>query len=117
LETDPKLSWLLRQDNYVSFETVLTEVAVEGESMIESMMVDQSKAGAIDKAKVFIIVSDEDRLGRLFIRFADTKYSDAGLVESLHKLDGRAVTDFGANERESFGKDKVGRQELSQCLE
>jgi len=38
------------------FETVLTEVVVEGESVIESMMVDQSKAGAIDKAKVFVIM-------------------------------------------------------------
>ena len=101
----------------MSFESILTEVSIEGESMIKFVMVNQNEAGAIDKAKVFVIVSDENRLGRLFIRFADTKYSDAGLVESLHKLDGGAVTHFGANECVSFGKDKVGRQELSRCLE
>ena len=35
------------------FETVLAEVTVEGESMVESIIVDKSKAGAIDEAKVF----------------------------------------------------------------
>ena len=80
-------------------------------------MVYRNEAGSIDKAKVFVIVPDENRLGRLFIRFNDTKYSDAALVESLHKLDGRAVANFGANERVRFGKNRVGRQQLSRCLE
>jgi hypothetical protein len=59
LEIDPKLSRLLRQDNYVFFEPILTEVSIEGESMIKFVMVNQNEAGAIDKAKVFVIVSDE----------------------------------------------------------
>jgi hypothetical protein len=42
------------------------------------MMVDQSKAGAIDKAKVFVIISYKDRPGSLFDRFANTKNLDAG---------------------------------------
>ena len=85
------------------FEAVLTEVAVEGESVIESMMVDQSKAGAIDKAKVFVIIPYKDRLGRLFDRFANTKKLDAGLVESLHEFNGRSVTNFEANQCAGLG--------------
>jgi hypothetical protein len=42
---------------------ILAEVAVEGERMIEFVMVDQSKAGAIDKAKVFVVVSHENLFG------------------------------------------------------
>jgi hypothetical protein len=52
LEIDPKLSSLLRQDNYMSFEAILTEVGIEGEGMIKFVMVNQNEAGAIDKAKV-----------------------------------------------------------------
>jgi len=85
------------------FEAVLTEVAVEGESVIESMMVDQSKAGAIDKAKVFVIIPYKDRLGRLFDRFANTKNLDAGLVESLHEFNGRLVANFEANQCVGLG--------------
>lgn len=85
------------------FEAVLTEVAVEGESVIESMMVDQSKAGAIDKAKVFVIISYKNRLGHLFDHFANTKNLDAGLVESLHEFNGRLVTDFEPNQCAGLG--------------
>ena len=59
-----------RQDDNVPFKAILTEVGVEGEGMVESVMVDQGKAGAIDKAKVFVIVSHENRLGCLLNRFA-----------------------------------------------
>ena len=38
------------------------------------------------------------------------------LIESLHKLHGRAVTDSRANERVSLGKNKVGCQQLNGCL-
>ena len=99
------------------FETVLTEVAVEGESVIKSMMVDQSKAGAIDKAKVFVIISYKNRLGRLFDRFANTKNLDAGLIETLHKFNGRLVTDFEANQCVSLGENKIGSKELRFGLE
>ena len=91
-----------RQNEGSPFETVLT-VAVEGESVIESMMVDQSKAGAIDKAKVFVIISYKNRLGRLFDRFANTKNLDAGLIATLHKFNSRLVTDFEANQFAGLG--------------
>ena len=112
-EIKPQLSRLLREDNYVSFETILAEVGVEGKSMVESVMINQSEAGAIDKAKVLVIVPDENCLSCLFIRFADTKYSYASLVESLHKLDSRTVTDFGANQGIGLREDKVRCQKLS----
>ena len=76
-------------------------------------MVNQNETRAIDEAKVLVVVPNENRLGRLLICFADTNYSDATVVESLYKLDGRTVTDFGANESVGFGKDKVGGQKLS----
>ena len=72
-----------RKNDDGSFETKLAKVAIEGESMVESMMVDQRKAGAVNEAKVFVIVSNENRLGRLFNRFANTKNLDAGLVEGF----------------------------------
>jgi hypothetical protein len=98
------LSW---QNYHVPFEAILAEMGIKGENMVESVMINQNEAGAIDKAKVFVVVPDENRLGRLFIRFAGTKYSDASPLESLHKLDSRAVADFGANERVGFGKDTL----------
>ena len=81
--------------------------------MVESVMVDQSKAGAIDKAKVFVIVSCKNRLGRLLNRFADTKHFDPGPVKTLHKLNGRLVTDPGANQGIGLGEDKIRCQKLS----
>jgi len=79
-------------------------VSVERESMVESMMVDQSKAGAVNEAKIFVMVSNENRLGRLFNRFANTKNLDAGLVERLHEFNGRLVTDFKANQCLGLGE-------------
>jgi hypothetical protein len=46
-------------------EEVLAEVVVKGESMIKSMIVDQSEASAIDEAEVFVIISDENHLRRI----------------------------------------------------
>ena len=42
------------------------------------MMVDQSKTSAIDEAEVFVIISDENQLRRLFNRLANAKNFDAG---------------------------------------
>jgi hypothetical protein len=109
-----RLSW---QNYHIPFEAILTEMGIKGESMVDSVVVNQNETGAIDEAKVFITVPNENRLGRLLICFADTSYSDVTLVESLHKLDGRSVADLGANESVGFGKDKVGRQKLSSGLE
>ena len=61
------------------------------ESIAESMIVDQSNTGAVNEAKIFVMVSNENRLGRLFNRFANTKNLDTGLVESLHEFNGRLV--------------------------
>ena len=33
------------------FEAILTEVCIEGESMIKFVMIDQSKAGAVNEVK------------------------------------------------------------------
>ena len=76
-------------------------------------MVDQSKAGAVNEAKIFVMVSNENRLGRLFNRFANTKNLDAGLVESLHEFNGRLVTDFEANQCVGLGENEIGGKELS----
>jgi hypothetical protein len=106
------LDGLKRQNNDVPLETILAEVAIEGQDMVDSMMVDQRKAGAIDKAEVFVMVSDENRLGRLFNRFANTKNLDAGLVERLHEFNGRLMTDFEANQCVGLGENEIGGKEL-----
>jgi hypothetical protein len=108
------LSW---QNYHVPFEAILMKMGIKGESMVESVMVNQNETGAIHEAKIFVIVPDENRFGRLLNCFAHTNYFDATLVESLHKLDGRSVADLGANESVGFGKDKVRCQKLSPGLE
>jgi len=102
-----ELSEFLGQNDDVSFEAILAEVRIEGESMVESVLIDQSKASAIDKAKVFVSVPYKYRLGGLFIRVANTKCCDPGLIETLHEFDSRLVTDFGAYESVGLGEDKV----------
>jgi len=102
-----ELSKFLGQNDDVSFEAILAEVRIESENMVESVLIDQSKASAIDKAKIFVSVSHKNRLGGLFIRFANTKCCDPGLIETLHEFDGRLVTDFGANQSVGLGEDKV----------
>lgn len=77
--------------------------------MIESMMVDQGKAGTVNKAKIFVVVSYKNALGCLLDRFTSAKDFDPALVESLHKLYSRLVTDFGANQGIGLGEDKIGR--------
>lgn len=102
-----ELSGFTREDNDVPFEAVLAEVGIKGKRMIESVVVDQGKASAINKAKVFIIVSHKNRLGRLFNRFANTKHFDPGPVKTFHEFDGHQVGDFGSDEGIGFGQDKV----------
>ena len=102
----------MKQNSDVPLEAILAEMIIEGEDMVDSMVVDQRKAGAIDKAEVFVMVSDENRLGRLFNRFANTKNLDAGLVERLHKFNGRLVMDFEANQCVGLGENEIGGKEL-----
>ena len=82
------LNGLTGENNDIPFEAILAEVGIEGESMVESVIVDQCKAGAIDKAEILIVVSHENRLGCLFNRFANTKHFDPGLVKTLHEFNG-----------------------------
>jgi hypothetical protein len=82
-------------------------VAIEGESMVESVMVDQSKARAIDKTKIFVVVSRKNCLGGLFDRLANMKHSDSGLVERSHEFSGVSVTDSGADQGIGLGEDKI----------
>ena len=91
-----------RQNNDVSLETILAEVAIEGQDMVDSMMVDQRKAGAIDEAEVFVIISNENQLRRLFNRLANAKNFDAG--ERLHEFDGGSMTDFEADQAIGLGE-------------
>ena len=108
-----KLSGFARQNDDRPFETILAEVAVKGESVIESVMIDQSEAGAIDEAKVFVIVSNENRLGCLFILFTDSKRLDLRPIETFHKLYGGRVADLESDQRVSFAKDKIRCYQLS----
>ena len=94
-------------------EAVLVEVTIKGESMIELMIVDQSETSAIDEAEVFVIISNENQLRRLFNRLANAKNFDAGLVERLHEFNGRLVTDFEANQCVGLRENEIGGKELS----
>ena len=86
----------------------MAKVTVESESMIKSVMIDQSKTGAIDKAKVFVVVSHKYCLGGFLNCFIDMENFDAAFVESFHELDGGSVTDSEANDRDRFREDKIG---------
>ena len=102
-----------RQNDDVPFEAILAEVAVESEYMVEFVVVDQSKAGAIDEAEIFVVVLHENRPRRLFDRVTDTKDFDTGPIKTRHEPDGRLVTDSEANQGKCLGKDKIGCQKLS----
>ena len=108
-----ELIGFVRQNDDGSFKAILAEVAVKGESVIEPVMIDQSEAGAIDETKVFVIVSDENRLGCLFILFGGSKRLDPGPIETFHKLNGGRVADLKADQRVSFAKDKIRCYQLS----
>jgi hypothetical protein len=49
------LSW---QNYHIPFEAILAEMGIEGESMVESVMVNQNETGAIDED--FVIVPNEN---------------------------------------------------------
>jgi len=46
-------------------------MAIERECVIKPMVIDQSKAGAIDKTKLFVVVSRKDRPGSFINCFGD----------------------------------------------
>lgn len=86
------------QNHNGPFETILAEVGIEGESVVKSVMINQSEAGAIDKAKIFVTVPHKDRFGVLFHCLADTMDLDSGLIETFHEFDSRWVADSEANQ-------------------
>ena len=87
-------------------EAVLVEVTIKGESMIEPMIVKQSETSAIDEAEVFVIISNENQLRRLFNRLANAKNFDA--AERLHEFDGGSMTDFEADQAIGLGENEIG---------
>ena len=105
----PGLSRLLGQDYYGPSEAILAEVDIKGKSAVKPVIVDQRKTGTIDKAEVFVIVSNKNSLGCLFDCFTDTEDFDPTLVEPSHELYSGRVIDSGANKSIGFGKDKIGR--------
>jgi len=90
----------------VPLEAVLMEVAIKGESMIESIIVDQSETSAIDEAEVFVIISNENQLRRLFNCLANTKNFDAG--ERLHEFDSGSMIDFETDQAIGLGENEIG---------
>jgi hypothetical protein len=103
---DCGLSGLNWQDNHGTFEPILAEVTIKGESMIESMIVDQSETSAIDEAEVFVIVSNENHLHHFFNGLVNAKNFDAG--ERLHECDGGSMTDLEPDHAIGLGEDEIG---------
>ena len=97
----------------MSFETILAEVSVKSESMIKPVMIDRREAGAIDKAKLFVVVACENLLCHVLDRLGHTEDFDARLIEPFHEFDRRIVADFEADQRIGFGEDKIRCLELS----
>jgi len=75
--------------------------------MVKSVMIDQGKARAVNKTKILVIVSYKNGLGCLFNRLTSAEDFDPGPVKTLHKLNGRWVTDPGANQGIGLGEDKI----------
>jgi len=92
----------------VPLEAILAKVEIESKGMIESVMIHQSETSAIDEAKVFVIISNKNRLRGLFNRFANPKNFDAGLTERLYEFDGRGMTDFKADQGIGLGENEIG---------
>ena len=67
------------QNGHMSFEAILSEVAVKSESMIKPVMIDRREAGAIDKAKRFVVVACEYRFWGVFDGVTCTKDFDSRL--------------------------------------
>lgn len=95
------------QNGHMSFETILSEVAVKSESMIKPVMIDRREAGAIDKAKLFVVVACENRLCHVLDGLGHTEDFDARLIEPFHEFDRRIVADFESDQRIGFSEDKI----------
>ncbi len=95
------------QNGHMSFEAILSEVNVKSESMIKPVMIDQREAGAIDKAKFFVVVSYKNRPCCVFDGVAHVEDFDPRLIETFHESNRRVVADFEADQSVGFGKDEI----------
>ena len=95
------------QNDYVPLETILSKIAVESEGVVEPLMINQGETRAIDKTKVFVIVSHENRLGCLLDRLCHSKDFDLRLIEPFHEFNGRMVADLEADQSVGFGEDEI----------
>lgn len=84
-------------------------MGIKGESMIESVMINQGKTGAVNKTEVFVVVSFENRLGGLFNRSTDMQHSDSALVKRCHEFGRGVVADSEADQSVGFGENEVRR--------
>lgn len=82
-------------------------MTIKREGVLEPVMIDQGKAGAIDETEIFVVVAYEDGLCRLLDPFCDTKCFDACLIEALHKLNCGTVAGLKTDERVSFAKNEI----------
>lgn len=103
----------LIHNDQMSFEAILAEVTVKCECVVEPVMIDQREAGAIDKAKFFVVVSCENRFCSLFDGLGHTEDFDPRLIEVFHEFNRRVVADFEADQSVGFGEDEIRCQELS----
>ena len=91
----------------MSFESILPKVAVKSEGVVEPVVIDQSEAGAIDKAEFFVVVACEDRLCGVFDGLAHTQDFNPRLIETFYEFDCRIVADFEADQCVGFGEDEI----------
>lgn len=91
----------------MSFEAILSEVTVKSENMIKPVMIGQCEAGAIDKAKVFVVVSHKNRLCRVFDTLGHAKDFNPCLIETFHEINRGIVPDFEADQCIGFGEDEI----------
>jgi hypothetical protein len=95
------------QNDHMSFEAILSEVAIESESVVEPVMIDQREASAIDKAKFFVVVSCENRLRGVFDGLGHTEDFNPRPIETFHEFNRRIVADFEAVQRIGFGENEI----------
>ena len=95
------------QNHHMSFEAILSKVAVKCESLIEPVIIDQREACAIDKTEIFVVVFGKNRFRRVFDGLGHTKNFNPRLIETFHEFNCRTVIDFEADQCVSFGEDEI----------
>ncbi len=91
----------------MSFEAILSKVSVKRKSVGEPVMIDQREAGAIDKAKLLVVVACKNRLRGVFDGLGHTEDFNPRLIETFHEFNRHVVADFEADQRIGFGEDEI----------